>query len=131
MQWLIDLVIEAIGIPPTYIDRGGVVAYDFDEGDLTQDGTWYDLDLSGIVPVGASAVNLHWRGVDAAIGRILYVRPNAAGQVIGTCTLRNQVANISIAMWHVIALPSNRKIQYRSIAPGLTTLNVVVRGWWL
>ena len=42
-----------------YVDRGDPSSWDFQEGDLTTDNTWRDLDLSSIVPSGAVAVHLY------------------------------------------------------------------------
>ncbi len=131
MQWLIDMVIAAIGVPPCYIDRGSTAAYDFDQTVLIQDGGWHDLDLSGIIPENAKAVILHFRGLDAAVGRTLNVRPKNTTTVIGTCTVRNQVANISIGLHATIGVGADRKIQYRSAAPGFAEINFLVRGWIL
>lgn len=131
MQWLIDLIIEAIGVPPCYIDRGTFLLNDFTHADLTQDGDWHELDFSGIVPAGATCMNLHFSAVDPNVGRILYTRPAGDGAVIGTCTFRNQVANVSIGGFIPMGISTNRKIEYMSIAPGYSAISIKVRGWWL
>lgn len=131
MQWLIDLIIEAIGIPPVYIDRGPFTDNDWDETDLAQDTLWHELDMSGVIPDGAQAVNLHFRGVDANVGRILFMRPAGDFTVVGTCFVRNQVANIAVGGFITMSISADRKVEYRSLAPGFTTINFKVRGWWL
>lgn len=131
MQWLIDLIIEAIGVPPCYIDRGPTLGNDFTQAHLTQDGSWYELDFSGIIPAGATAVNLHFSAQDAAVGRILYMRPGGDTTTLGTCLIRNQVANIAVGGYIAMSLSADRKIEYMSIAPGYAIVTIKIRGWWL
>lgn len=131
MQWLIDLIIEAIGVPPCYIDRGAFGPNDFTQADLIQDGTWRELDFSAIVPDGATAINLHWTAQDAAIGKILYIRPAGDTTTIGTCMIRSQVANLGYGAYTPMSISADRKVEYRCAAPGYTILTFKIRGWWL
>lgn len=131
MQWLIDLIIEAIGVPPCYIDRGTFLPNDFTQADLIQDGTWRELDFSGIVPAGATCMNLHFSALDAAVGRILYTRPAGDTTSIGTCTFRNQVANVAVGGFIPMGISTDRKIEYKCIAPGYAIITIKIRGWWL
>ncbi|GAH71411.1 unnamed protein product, partial [marine sediment metagenome] len=45
-----------IGRPTGFVDRGDPAAYDYAKEDLTIDGAWHDMDLSGIVSEFAKAV---------------------------------------------------------------------------
>jgi len=60
-----------IGKPPGFEDRGDPAVYDYDKNDLTKDGAWHDLDLSGIVPENAKAVfiigHVQGNGIDWTI----------------------------------------------------------------
>ncbi|GAI54072.1 unnamed protein product [marine sediment metagenome] len=134
MQWLIDMAIEAMEAwfadYGGYHDRGPSVGNDFTEADLTQDGNWNELDLSAIVPAGAKAVNLHSTAIDPNIGKAIYMRPAGDTTIIGTCTLRNQVANVSIGFYVPMSLSTGRKIEYKSAAPGYAGVTMKIRGWW-
>lgn len=146
MQWLFDIIeemMEAAGfalqswvqaqgyLTTGYIDRGPSLLNDWDENDLTQDGLWHTLDMSAVIPAGAKAVNLHYRGLDANVGRILFMRPAGDTTIVGTCFVRNQVANVAVGGWAATSISSDRKVEYKSLAPGYTTINFKVRGWWL
>ncbi|GAH45435.1 unnamed protein product, partial [marine sediment metagenome] len=57
-----------IGKAPVFVDRGDPAAYDYAKEDLTIDGAWHDMDLSGIVSEKAKAVfilgHVQGNGVD-------------------------------------------------------------------
>lgn len=113
-----------------YEDRGSTTGYDFTQATLTQDTQWNELDLSTIVPENAKAVNIHFRASDATVGRILYVRPHGDTTNTGTCTIRNQVSGVSVGGYFVTGVDSDQKIDYKSNAPGYTTVNFLIKGWW-
>lgn len=135
MQWLIDLVaqrvIDTIGIPPTYVDRGEHSGHDWLLGDLTVDGSWHDIDMSLLVPAGAKGVNLHSVCVTSVITDIFYLKPKSHGTVFGSCTLRPQVINHSFCVRRAFAIDSDRVMEYRFIGSGFSLFQMSVKGWWL
>lgn len=139
MQWLIDLVKDAViaelGIPPTYIPRTGSSTYDWTFELLTIDGDWHDLDLSSIVPAGASAVELHVKGSNLSGDGVLYMRRKGDTRIKGTCRLRCQVADKMIQIPTIIELGVNRIIEYRILGADWKTgqfgSDITVMGWWL
>lgn len=135
MQWLIDIAMEAMeqwiydnGI---YRPRPGVYGIDYTIGDFIKDFTWYELDLSGIIPEHAKAAHVHAKVRSNAIGDVLYLRQTGSGLSIATCTARPQVANVYIAMHAVVALDTNRKIDYRINNGAIIGGNMTIKGWWL
>ncbi|GAI04428.1 unnamed protein product, partial [marine sediment metagenome] len=56
-----------IGRKDAYADRGDPAVYDYDKDDLTIDGAWHEMDLSGIVSEKATAVFIigHLKGAGA------------------------------------------------------------------
>lgn len=131
MQWLIDLIIEAIGIPPTFIDRDHLNVADFNIADLTQGSVWTELDLSGIIPTNASAVLLHVRGTNTAIEEIIRFRPHWQTAHKYRCQLRTAVANVGGNANPVVAVDSERKIEYYMSGINWSLVWFTVHGWWL
>jgi len=119
-----------IGKAPGYVDRGDPAVYDYDKDDLTKDGAWHDMDLSGIVPEKAKAVFIigHLEG-NGADWTIMFRKKGNTNEVVhgGMETLR---ANIERHRSSIIALDDNRKIQYKADAQAWATLDLAVKGWW-
>lgn len=131
MQWLIDLVIEAIGVPPCYIDRGDPAAFDFEQGVLTADAAWHDLDLSAIVPAGATAVSLRTLIRDNIVNGEIALRSAGRVNSITISTMLTRLANISNEQTITISLPASRIIEYRLTAGVWDRIILAVQGWWL
>ncbi|MBA7611619.1 hypothetical protein ES703_18847 [subsurface metagenome] len=134
MQWLIDIVKKWIWIrsnlPPGYVDRGDPVNYDFTEANLTTDSAWHVLDLSAIIPNGATAVLLSVKIRCGLAGIESSVRKNGNVNVPCRSSMYTQVANLyNLADW-VVTLNSNRKIEYFFTNVVWTNIFIIVRGWW-
>ncbi len=131
MEWLIDLIIEAIGVPPCFIDRGDPATYDWTVGDFTADGAWHDLDCSAIVPAGATAVVLTVNGLAVTVARSLKLRRKGNVNEINIAHLNVQAAVISNAEEYIVPLDSNRFLEYKITIGGFLALNASVVGWFL
>jgi len=131
MQWLIDLVIEAIGVPPCYIDRGDPATADFTKGDFVVDGNWYAKDLSSIVPEGAQAVALRLYAKSSAANRFIMFRENGNVNEQNMSYIRTQIASLSFGCDIVVPLDADRKIETRVQAALWEAIEVTVKGWWL
>lgn len=131
MQWLVDLIIAAIGIPPCYVSRGDYTTFDYNQFDLDDDGNWHELDLSGIIPAGATAVKLHCKLRGDTIEGKLRLRPGGyvAGEV--RCTLRIQVVNITVGAFITVGLSTDRKIEFEYTGADFGPRTITVQGWWL
>lgn len=131
MQWLIDLVIEAIGIPPTFIHRGDPAVADFLIGDFTKDGFWYDLDLSAIVPAGATAVSVFIILQATVISRSIALRKKGQVNSVNQTIMFTQVANLLFSSDILVAVDPDRKIEYKIAAGVNQRCDFTVKGWWL
>jgi len=120
-----------LGKVPMYVDRGDPAAYDYAKEDLSKDGAWHDLDLSGIVPAGAKAVFIigHVQGAGADWA-IMFRKKGNTNEINhgGMETLR---ANVERHRSSTVALSTARVIQYKADNQAWTTLDLCVRGWWM
>lgn len=131
MQWLIDLIIEAIGIPPTFIDRGDPATSDFSGPAFTRDGAWHDLDLSAIIPAGATAVLFAFEGENAGVAREAKFREKGNVNDKNRSRMIIQIAMVRLTGDFVCPLDANRFIQYNLSALGWLANVFTVKGWWL
>lgn len=130
MQWLIDLVIEAIGVPPVFIDRGDPATSDWNQATLTLDGAWHELDISAIVPTNASAILFRGLMRDGAIAKRLGFRKAGHVNAFNTSIMYTQVADVFIQQDCIIAVTTNQKIEYIADA-GIDLIFLTIAGWWL
>lgn len=135
MQWLIDIisanVIATIGIPPTFIDRGDAFAWDWTKFTIDDDGTWKTWDLSGIIPVEATAVSIQTWIVINAVNEKVRFRPGAAYGTEAEAGSITQVGNIGLINDFTVAVGPNRTIQYNVTNAAWLQLNISIKGWWL
>lgn len=134
MQWLIDMVTEKvlaeIGIPPVFVDRGDPAVADWTEATLTINSAWHDLDLSTIVPEGASTVLFNGYIRDDAVNSYFFLRSKDNAGLYNISAIITQVANVPVQRDMVVKLTSDRKISYTGFT-GTDFVSLTVRGWWL
>ena len=119
--------------PGAYVDRGDPAAYDFEQGAMTTDNTWRDMDLSSIVPAGAKAVLLSvWARQTTDTERQYSFRKNGNSNAYAMSTNFNQVTSKLQGNDFVVSLDANRVIEYR-FETGVTwsLIRITVKGWWL
>ncbi|GAH04535.1 unnamed protein product, partial [marine sediment metagenome] len=75
-------------------DRGDPATDDANEGNLTTDGEWHDLDLSSIAPAGTTAVLLRVSVQDDAASSYVVFRKNGNSNSYANALIRTQVANV-------------------------------------
>jgi len=112
-----------------FVDRGDPSAVDFDEGDLTVDGSWHDLDLASIVPAGCSAVLLrvtldHSGGGDNTIK----FREDGNSNEYNVATVTRCGDASVTATADVLVKVASQTIEY-NVSSGQT--DIVVGGWWV
>ena len=113
-----------------FVDRGDPAAADFDEGDLTADAAWHDLNLAGIIPVGAKTVAISVVArADGAGGKVFALRKNGNSNELARPALYTQVINQNMAVVLIVAVDSDRKIEYELTAVNWV-LTFTVNGWW-
>jgi len=114
-----------------YEYRGEPGGFDFDQGDLTTDEAWHDLDLSSIIPAGTVAVDLVVSVTDETAGNVIYFRKNGLASNYTSPKIRTQVANIQITDNILVPVDSNGKIEYLTTNTTWTEIKIVVSGWFI
>lgn len=114
-----------------FVDRGDPAAWDKQVGDFTTDGAYHDLDLSAIVPAGATAVLISGYIQDDAINSYLAFRKNGNAQAKIQAVVRTQVIDNPMDFCFIVACDVNRVIEYVGAAVTFTAINFVVSGWWI
>ena len=115
---------------PHFNDRGDPATVDFDLGDLTEDGAWHDLDLSGIVPANTKAVVLRIRYTSSGVGEAISLRKNGNTNSLNVGEISTTVANVGAYGDKTVAVDGDRKIEYKLSSPATTAVLIVVKGWW-
>ena len=114
-----------------YVDRGDPAVYDFSVGDLTTDTTWRDLDLSSIVPAGATAVYIRIYLLDDAANSQFGFRTKGNSNAYAITLCRTQVANVVNDIIVIVKLNAGRVIQYIGSNTTFDHIDLIVLGWWI
>lgn len=117
--------------PMIFADRGDAAGYDKQVGDFTTNGSWQDLDLSSIVPAGASAVSMILSLEDNLVGSWIMFRKKGNSNFYNRALARTQVANINLDVDLMVFCDSNRVIQYNGFNTTFTGINLTVKGWFI
>lgn len=128
-QQAIKAYVDAKG----YKDRGDPAAVDFARGVLTLDSTWRDLDLSGIVPVGAVAVEITVQAANNVVGKLISFRKNGNTNTRVTLSQKTQVATKQIYISGKVACDGDRIIEYFGTANDgdWTAAQITICGWYM
>lgn len=113
-------------------DRGDPAAPDFSS--FTNDVAYHDLDLSSIVPAGASAVSMAviLNSTSVVGGDAMAFRKKGNSNDINQSAIYTQLPNVPVADDIIVACDVNRKIQYvMNFAGSVNTSDLTVKGWWL
>jgi hypothetical protein len=127
-----DLTVTGALSMPIFIDRGDPDTADKTEATMTQDGNWYDWDISGIVTTGAKAVLVRVQVRYApGTGLVLGLKNKDNAHTLNASYVVTQVAGINTYMDVVVSLPAlnTRIIQYYVATSG-AEIGLVVKGWW-
>lgn len=111
------------------VKRGTNSGYDFTEADLTEDGTWRDLDFSSIAPSGATWVILRVVINATAAGKGIYFRENGITPTEAQAGLTNEVANMWVEGVLLVPCDTNRVIEYLAVSATWTGIKILVVGW--
>lgn len=107
-------------------------APDLQVGGFTTDGTWKvdGLDLSGIVPAGATGVVISVLVNDDAASSTFHVRPNAT-DTANDHQVWIQVANISHKDNFTMPIDADRLLDYYGSNLAFVTIDLTVVGWFI
>ena len=118
------------GLVQMYVDRGDPAAYDYAKTDLTLDGAWHDLNLSALVAIGAKAVFIIGHVLGAGAEWAIIFRKKGNTNEINHGGMQTLRANVTRHRSSIVALDSDRVIQYKADNQAWTTLDLAIRGWW-
>lgn len=132
MQWLIDIiaqkVIDTIGIPPCYYILTGSNYFLIDK--FIVDGQEHEFDLSSLIPIGTTAINIQARAKSSDGNGIWFIRPPGSSP-LGSCHMRPQVANKDISIHSVVGMTESRSFMYKFYGDTWTSFALKVRGYFL
>lgn len=113
-----------------FVDRGDPSAADWTEADLSlSTSAWADLDLSSVVPSGATLVALRVLVATTASAAGLQFREkgNSNDYNVDQVDVVLNQQNFGT----VFVVPSSaRVVQYRAVASTTLTAQITVGGWW-
>jgi len=127
MSYFSDFIIRG---GDTYTDRGDVSSVDFDQGDLTLNENWHDLDLSSIIPAGTKSVNLLIQINWGSTGRALVLRKNGNTNAKNVMRCWQQVASSAITYHGIVSVDENRKIEYWGHASPIS-IEITILSWFI
>ena len=121
-------------LAPYWVDRGDPSAADFRIGDLTADGAYHDMDLSSIVPAGATQVRLGIflsNSQGAGQWKVRF-RKNGNSNSHHAPMIRTSVANLVIDGSLQVFCDSSRVIEYQlENDANYTQVDITVLGWFI
>lgn len=135
MQWLIDIiaetVIERMGIPPCFVDRGDPAPPDLIVLPATMDNTWYNWRITHIVPAGATAVLIRTFGAALLVAADFRQRTLGNANIQNISHLYSQVAGVNVSANAIVAVGADRTVQYWAPLGGYSVVMLTVGGWWM
>lgn len=113
-----------------FVDRGDPAAVDLDKDDVTIDGAYHDLDLSGII-TDSDAVIVEFRMIirDAQAAGAFTIRAKGNSNSVNIAREYAYVANEAVEGANWCPLDEDLKCEY-TITAGVDEIWFVVRGWW-
>ena len=121
------------GVGTLLVDRGDPAGFDLEMGAMTVDGTWYDWDVSAIVPAGAVAIEIKWDMNNDNAGKSLIFRKKGNSNEINVLTFSTIVGGGTVHFSGKVFCDSNRVVQYfatGSAAPW-NTIHITITGYWI
>lgn len=112
-----------------YTDIGDIAAAQYDEGDLTLDNNWNDLDLSSHIGVGLRLVHFRVSITDNSTGIRISLRTNGNSYSWNTATVRTQSSNVQQVEDCWVWTDSNGVIEYVGTA-GTDSIDISIRGYF-
>ncbi len=121
---------ESAPPPVSYNDRGDPSSVDFSKTDFTTNGEWHVLNLSGIVPEGATLVHLLISANTAYNNSwIRFCKKGIVNKINADwMSIRHGNTENYESKW--VACDADRKIEYWMSNQVWIQLDVLVRGWF-
>ena len=119
------------GLGGAMVDRGDPATPDFVDTDLTTDGAWHDLDLSGILPAGNITVLLRIVGNIAAGGKTVRLKTKGNTNDANAFLAVSSISGVVFGADATVVVDAAEKLEYKTSNDSFTTLDITVAGWWL
>jgi hypothetical protein len=103
--------------------------WDFTKTDFTTDGTWRDLDLSSLVPLGATHVLIRLAVEATSVNWAVHLRGKGSSSTVGTGGARSQVSGVVNENAFIVPCDSSRVIQYSGTNGSWSGIWLSVQGW--
>jgi hypothetical protein len=126
-----EIVLTDLAGKSLFVDRGDPDAWDWTLSSFTTDGNWNDLDCSGIVPAGATAIRFRVNIKDDLAESYFSLRKNGLSNAYNTVTAYNQLANIALITTLQTFCDAGRIIEYATTVRTYTNIDMVVLGWFI
>lgn len=110
--------------------RSDIAVNDWTIADFPIVGTWYDLDLTSIVPEHAHAVLFRCNIKASAVEKTFDMRRKGYVQGKINATLYSQVANIFNRHELIVGIGPDRIVQARRNSGTITQVWLNLKGWW-
>ncbi len=114
-----------------YVDRGDPADYDWDKFNFTQDGSYYDLDLSSIVPANAKLVHLRVALKSPVGNSVFSIRKKGNSNTFNNFKSSAPDNSQQGTEDGFVVPDANREIQYMASNVAWTTLYMLVAGWYI
>ena len=114
-----------------WIDRGHLAAPDFELADFTRDGAWYELDLSGIIPKNAVAVDVRITCRETTADTQCLLSTDGAIGEYNTINAWTQSTTSYLCIMGLLTPTTDQKISYKFATGTWGFIECVIRGWWI
>lgn len=115
----------------TYVDRGDPSVFDFTLVDFITDGNWHELDLSSIVPEGATAISFRLTVQSVNIADYFVFRKKGNINERNKLAVRTQVATVPSDGDGIVSCSVDRKIEYRATNTIFQAMILNISGWFI
>lgn len=121
---------QEVVLSPVFTDRGDPTGYDYTQLTLTIDGAWHTLDLSALVPEGATAIILRVQAVNTGAIASIYFRKNGNSNAYNVSRVETQTLTTTALADAIVFCDTARRIQYLIANVGTwASITIVVAGW--
>ena len=114
-----------------FVDRGDPSALDFNMTNLTTDGSYYDLDLSAIIPKNTKLVMLRVETQTMEYYPTISVRKNGNIETINIDSLHVKTLMEDYHKTFWVAPDADGVIEYNASGATYSYLNISVGGWFV
>lgn len=117
-------------IQNNFVDRGDAAADDYELADLTEDGSFNDLDLSAIVPPSAVLILLKVGYQTNTLSKAAQFRKAGNSNAYNISQIIPVVVDVITYQDIEVPCDASQVIEYSLASTETTETNITVKGWW-